>query len=1570
MASPDWCIAVMTLVIIATSTRSHGFEVTGTYRDLKGFAKLHAAGIDKESGDIVVSSSESIAKLDKKLNLVTTVHSGIGNVSSSTSLVINEHFKSVILCSFGGGCESRAMKDLSILYSTKNPDVPKNAKSESIVTLSPDSSKLFLANDYSNEDESITQTVPILSIMSSHNFSSTPLFALSHKRLPKSYFVKYLYSFAVSSYVYFISQQSNVVTKDTITKISRICKDDNKFLSHVEIQLDCVLNSTNQFSTAQTAHYDPSAEKVYVSFTKSSSMSSAICVFDLKDVDKMMNQVVHECYLGNGRTGPIHLESSGRCKAMNVKPDFCGQSKHADQYRAIEGTIPMFQQPFLTLPGSVVKSLVTHTEKNYVEIYLGTRNGLLRKAVYSADGVVSIVDDLDLGPGNKVKGHMFLSNNGDALYALTNHQLFKVSTDHCQRHATCHQCAATNDRVCGWCVLKNRCTRHKDCPSDSVTPAWLPSRDGVCAELTGVTPRVVSYRVLNDNQISFKLEKVNITQSPIPVIQCSFIVMGTKLVSLAMVTGDRVTCDLPPRNDVPNFPEGKVIWRSRDHTLLEVEFQVDGRTVAKRDVSLYDCQQNTNCTSCTESGFECKWCHYRGMCVNKDMDSCRDQTAPAIMLSGKCPRLETSSHDTDVVVHSGHTKSISLRVANILPDQMSNVLCVFTYEGNVTFAQGHITSSNLQCDPLKFEFSDVLPIVTAQFTVTTGKTSVPLDNPQNIKVRIYKCGTMVTNCGQCLGMDAEYECGWCTGGFPACSLQADCPASDWLDRNAICPNPQILRFSPLSAPITGRTNISVTGLNLGKTYTDLDVTVAGISCVVQPYEYEPSQGFLCQLTGPRRVKEGVIKVTVAKQYTVKSQNHLLFVDPNVTSVTPQKGPVSGGTTIMIGGEYMNAGTMTTVDVGGSPCDVISSNMSSLECVTSQMVALSNEVELEVNFGGHRKLLPEKFTYVNDPEISQIEPKMTILSGGTSITAMGSNLHYIQKPEFFVNHDNKQLTTKCRLLPLTGWLVCKTPQVQFPGENITETSPREVHYGFNLDGVTAFRNISKQPNFGPMLYYPDPRFEMFPPPGGQAGKKFEKDQKLIIKGNFRRVSPLVQDLNVTVGGSPCSKPMATDDALSCDPPAQPSVVDGKGNSQVMLLIGNMKEEVGYVKYYSQDDDEKPIAVGIILGVVIPIIAIIVLLAFCVIRRHRKNKPSKDYIPDVWKEETQKDEEMELNHVAVKADMNGSIPDDRDIGPYIEELLSKVEADTTKQSIRQLLISRRKLHIGDVIAKGVFGVTHKATFTEADEDTAKEVAVKTIQGSKSDSESVSNFLQTISHLRDLQHPGIVPISGVCITVADDPMLVTLYTQNGDLKSYVRDANKNLTIQELLDFGQQIAEAMNYLSSHSVVHGNLALRNCLVSDERQVQVSEYGTYQDMFSVDVYRNTDDKHKSLLKWAAPEVIEAEDFSAVTSYSDVWSYGVVLWELLTRGVTPYPDVENSSILEHVKEGNRLKKPKQCPEDVYNVMVQCWALEASARPSFQQISADLQGFTGPSIDDPGVGEKTPLQNNIEVDQETS
>ena len=101
----------------------------------------------------------------------------------------------------------------------------------------------------------------------------------------------------------------------------------------------------------------------------------------------------------------------------------------------------------------------------------------------------------------------------------------------------------------------------------------------------------------------------------------------------------------------------------------------------------------------------------------------------------------------------------------------------------------------------------------------------------------------------------------------------------------------------------------------------------------------------------------------------------------------------------------------------------------------------------------------------------------------------------------------------------------------------------------------------------------------------------------------------------------------------------------------MRIGNLNLDAGYMSYYSNDNGDKPIAIGIILGVVIPIIAIIILLTICVIRRHRKNKPNQNYIPDVWKEtEGEKaEDEIALNHVSVKADMNGSIPDDK--GNYL-------------------------------------------------------------------------------------------------------------------------------------------------------------------------------------------------------------------------------------------------------------------------------------------------------------------------------
>lgn len=1551
-------------IFFAMTTQVYGMRVTQTYRDPDG-QKLGTIGTDKYTGDIIIGASRNMVKLSE--NLVPKEKVVLDEPSVAKAVLVDSLRDRVVLCKTGqGSCDVRTLGNLSnILYSHHKSIVPKDSKSR-ILLFTSSNNQIHLVSDLIGKQYS--DSVPTISSRSIENLGlahsdvkgSSSLSA--RKNVPKNIHVQYIYGFHHGNFFYLIANQPKELgTKiNLVSKIIRICADDRYYRSYVEVQLDCGTSSGELFPHATAAYYDAVSQRVSISFGQTRTSKSAVCVFDLREIDDRMVQAIRSCYQGDGIIGPAFFQKRRSCVPTSAEPDFCGQSEVSEAYPSIEGTVPLYERPVITLSDARITALTTEAGEAYTVIYLGTSSGSLKKATVSTDdGHVSMVSEVKVGQGH-IQSPLLWNLDRTALYTMTEEKLSRVSVNHCSEKTTCQQCTASQDPICGWCVLKNSCTPREFCPLTAVSPSWLPAQQGVCAEITDLQPATLSYRSLEtgaamDKHITFKLGTVSVLNSSDLDLQCSFAARGRREATAARMIGDRITCPLPQRTRLQSIPA------EQDHSTVEVELHVHGRPIVKRDVSYYDCQINQNCTACTESSFGCKWCHVRGMCIEVREPICPDQTAAAVVSSGLCPRLETSAQEPDIVVHSGRTKQIALRVANIKRDLTRNIHCLFTFLGEVKVVSGTIKNSNLLCEPQRFEYNGSYPIVTATFTVTSGANSVPLDNPQDIKVRIYKCGPMVTNCGQCLSMDPEYECGWCTKGNAQCSLPSDCSPASWLDRQATCPNPQILRFEPSTGPVQGITNISVTGINLGKASSDLEVTVAGVRCTVHPEHYEPSIQFQCLTEPANTVKEGVIKVKVNGQYQTKSTSKFKFVDPVVTSLSPKRGPQSGGTTLTISGEEMNTGTMTTVDIEGSPCRVTMRNFSALECVTSQQSANQNEVDVEVNFGNLRKVIPEKFTYVKDPEITMIEPKKTILSGGTTITAMGNQMQYIQNPEFFVDLGNKKITARCALQQLTFWLVCQTPQLDFPGENITITSPKEVQYGFRLDGVMTFLNISK--DIGPMEYFPDPQIEELPPKGDNA-KKYAEGEVLVIKGGFATLNSVLKDMSVTVGGSSCPITSLTESALQCTPPETPKTVDGSGYSTVKVQIGNMNVDAGYMRYYENDDGEKPIAIGIILGVVIPIVAIIILLAYCVIRRHRKNKPNQDYIPDVWKETDVErgEEEIALNHVSVKADMNGSIPDDKDTGPYIEEILSKVEDEGVCQNIREFLIHRRRLDIGDLLGKGNFGVTYKATYSKSDDENPTDVACKTLQGNQTGTDSIAQFLQTIAGYRDLQHPSVAPITGGCITVSDDPIVVNPYTQNGDLKSYVRDSNRNLTVLELLEMAVQVAEAMAYLESVHVVHSNLAARNCLVTEQKKVLVSEYGLTKDLFDPEQYLVEDGRTKNLVKWMAPEVTESLEFN---TQSDVWSYGVLLWELLTRGVTPYPDVSNSDLPGYLETGNRMKKPRQCPENIYELMLRCWSQDPSARPTFQQIGEEIQSFISTTGDDQSPSDTAPLQSNIDV-----
>jgi serine/threonine protein kinase len=155
------------------------------------------------------------------------------------------------------------------------------------------------------------------------------------------------------------------------------------------------------------------------------------------------------------------------------------------------------------------------------------------------------------------------------------------------------------------------------------------------------------------------------------------------------------------------------------------------------------------------------------------------------------------------------------------------------------------------------------------------------------------------------------------------------------------------------------------------------------------------------------------------------------------------------------------------------------------------------------------------------------------------------------------------------------------------------------------------------------------------------------------------------------------------------------------------------------------------------------------------------------------------------------------------------------------------------------------------------------------------------------------------------------------------------------------------MEYLSDQRYVHRDLAARNCLLDSNLCVKIADFGLSRDIYEKDYYTDKNMKRRLPIKWMSPESLEARIFNTKT---DVWSYGVLVWELITRGMTPYPHVDNVYILYHLKQGYRLTKPQYCPESIYTILLKCWSLNPRSRPSFSKLNDHLQRILDDSPED--------------------
>lgn len=303
-------------------------------------------------------------------------------------------------------------------------------------------------------------------------------------------------------------------------------------------------------------------------------------------------------------------------------------------------------------------------------------------------------------------------------------------------------------------------------------------------------------------------------------------------------------------------------------------------------------------------------------------------------------------------------------------------------------------------------------------------------------------------------------------------------------------------------------------------------------------------------------------------------------------------------------------------------------------------------------------------------------------------------------------------------------------------------------------------------------------------------------------------------------------------------------------------------------------------------------------------------------------------------------------------------------------------RNKLILDTTLGEGEFGKVVKAYATDLNEnDTITTVAVKTVKSSSNSVELLA-LLSEFQLLQEVSHPNVIKLLGACIK-GEPPLIIIEYCCFGSLRSYLRlsrkleesgdlniDGVEPVTATDVLSFAWQICKGMAYLAEMKLVHRDLAARNVLLAEGKICKVSDFGLTRDVYEDDAYLKKS-KDRVPVKWMSPESLADHVY---TTKTDVWSFGIVGYELITLGATPYPGIPPQNLYHLLRSGYRMERPDNCSLEIYTLLEACWADDPSKRPSFKYLSSKFEKLLGRSakyldvdIDDGAVSNPMYLAN---------
>ncbi|CAO2628006.1 Tyrosine-protein kinase FRK [Lemmus lemmus] len=270
------------------------------------------------------------------------------------------------------------------------------------------------------------------------------------------------------------------------------------------------------------------------------------------------------------------------------------------------------------------------------------------------------------------------------------------------------------------------------------------------------------------------------------------------------------------------------------------------------------------------------------------------------------------------------------------------------------------------------------------------------------------------------------------------------------------------------------------------------------------------------------------------------------------------------------------------------------------------------------------------------------------------------------------------------------------------------------------------------------------------------------------------------------------------------------------------------------------------------------------------------------------------------------------------------------DLSYKTVDHWEIDRNSIQLLKRLGSGQFGEVWEGLWNNT-----TPVAVKTLKPGSMDP---NDFLREAQIMKSLRHPKLIQLYAVC-TLEDPIYIITELMRNGSLQEYLQnDGGSKIGLAQQVDMAAQVASGMAYLESQNYIHRDLAARNVLVGEHNIYKVADFGLAR-VDNEDIYESQHEI-KLPVKWTAPEAIRTNKFSIK---SDVWSFGILLYEIITYGKIPYSGMTGAQVIQMLSQNYRLPQPPNCPQQFYNIMLQCWDTEPQQRPKFETLRRQLEDY---------------------------